>query len=337
MAPNDRRFVWSQASFQECAIRILFLDDDPDARTLAVRAVLQEFAGAEALEAADRASLLRQLDAGPVDILVTDYDLRWTDGFAVFDLAIARHPNCVAVMFTGTGNEALAVRAMKTGFADYVVKSPGQLRRLANGVRMAYERAAERRLLQDNREILRKELYHRLHNNLQIIISLMALTLRGLVEPRDKKQVRALIRRVQSFSLLQERFYRSEDLRSIDIGAFISGLVQEFDAGEPNIDFVTEIEPMSMSIDEAVPVGLIANELLMEVRATAATAQLVTMSLRATSDGGELHIFAPDAAEDRSPSGLGIDLVQRLASQIGATVIRQVTVAGIETRVSFVA
>lgn len=320
----------------ERAIRILFLDDDPDTRTLAVRAVLKEFAGAEALEAADRTSLVNQLDAGPVDILVTDYDLRWTDGFAVFDLTVARNPNCVAVMFTGTGNEELAVRAMKAGFADYVVKSPGQLRRLANSVRIAHERSAERRLLRENREILRKELYHRLHNNLQIIISLMALTLRGLVEPRDKDQVRDLIRRVQSFSLLQERFYRSEDLRHIDIGSFISGLAQEFGAGEPKINFVTEIEPMSVSIEEAVPIGLIANELLMGVRGTTETARRVTMSLCATSDGGELHVCAPAAAEDRGPAGLGMDLVRRLASQIGATVIRQVTADGIETRVSFV-
>jgi len=112
--------------------------------------------------------------------------------------------------------------------------------------------------------------------------------------------------------------------------------VQEFGAGEPNINFVTEIEPMSVSIDEAVPIGLIANELLMGVRGTTETKRRVTMSLCATSDGGELRVCAPAAAEDRHPAGLGMDLVRRLASQIGATVVRQVTADGTETRVSFV-
>lgn len=269
-----------------------------------------------------------------MDILVTDFDLRWIDGFDVFELTIAKHPNCVAVMFTGTGNEALAVRAMKAGFADYVVKSPGQLRRLANGVRIAFERATERRLLRDNREILRKELYHRLHNNLQIIISLMALTLRGLVDPRDREQVGDLIRRVETFGLLQERFYRSDDLRSIDIGAFVRGLVEEFEATEPSIEFEAEIEPMHVSIDEAVPIGLIANELLMGAR-DSSSRRRVKVALRQEQGRRELVIRDPDPAKGAGPTGLGMDLVRRLAGQVHASVERQAEADGLTTRVTF--
>lgn len=296
--------------------------------------MLREFPGAEAVEAADRAGLMRMIEAGPVDILVTDYDLRWIDGFEVFELTVARHPECVAVMFTGTGNEALAVRAMKAGFADYVVKSPGQLRRLANGVRIAFERATERRLLRDNREILRKELYHRLHNNLQIIVSLMALTVRGLVDPRDREQVRDLIRRVETFGLLQERFYRSDDLRSIDVGAFVRGLVEEFGATEPSVDFVAEIEPMHASIDEAVPIGLIANELLMGARASTARRR-VDVTLRQADGRRELVVRDPEPTGTPRPAGLGMDLVSRLAAQVHATVEHHVVSDGVTTRITF--
>src|SRR3712207_2465851 len=107
-------------------MRILFADDDPDTRALAIRALRQEFPDAEVVEASDRQSLDDALGGGTVAILIADFDLRWIDGFEVLERTKAAHPDCVAVMFTGTGNEELAVRAMKAGFDDYVVKAPGQ-------------------------------------------------------------------------------------------------------------------------------------------------------------------------------------------------------------------
>src|SRR3954471_11944 len=105
-------------------MRILIVDDDPDFRSLAVRAMRREFAGAEVVEAGDRASLDRALVAQPLpELLVSDLNLNWIDGFGVIEAVRAVSPDCVAIMFTGTGNEEVAVRAIKAGFDDYVVKS----------------------------------------------------------------------------------------------------------------------------------------------------------------------------------------------------------------------
>jgi DNA-binding NtrC family response regulator len=168
-------------------MRILVVDDDRDARILATRMLRQEFPGAEIAEPVDAAELTRAVEAAPADVLVSDLDLKWTDGFAVFAQVKGAHPNCCCIMFTGTGNEELAVRAMKAGFDDYLVKSPAQLRRLAASVRVALERRRERRELAESRELFRKELYHRLHNNLQIVVSLLRRTARTLRRSRGSR------------------------------------------------------------------------------------------------------------------------------------------------------
>lgn len=320
-------------------MRILFVDDDPDTRALARRSVMQEFPGAEAAEATDRSGLDAALAAAPVDILVADYDLGWIDGFEVHDLVRQAHPDCVAVMFTGTGNEELAVRAMKAGFDDYVVKAPAQFKRLATSVRLAFERHAERTLLRENRELIRQELYHRLHNNLQLVISLMALTLRGVADPAARRDVRDLMARIQSLSLLQERFYRSDDLRHIDIAPFIVGLVDDRRDAAPGLRIEAAVEPFTVSVDRAVPLGLVANEMLMlhVPQNDVGTAGMLRTSLR--RDGGrvELAVRAEGLGTPRARAGLGLDLIRRLATQLDAEVAHDVAGDVVTTRMTFAA
>src|SRR4051794_24830150 len=116
-------------------MRVIVADDDPDTRALNIRALSQEISGLDVVEVSGPESLEQALRSSP-DLLVTDYDLRWIDGFALFEAVRAAHPNCHAIMVTGTGNEELAVRAMKAGFDDYVVKSHNQLKRLAASARI---------------------------------------------------------------------------------------------------------------------------------------------------------------------------------------------------------
>lgn len=320
-------------------MRILFVDDDPDTRALARRSVMQEFPDAQAVEAADRAGLAAALAAGPLHILVSDFDLGWIDGFEVFTMTREAHPGCIAVMFTGTGNEEMAVRAMKAGFDDYVVKAPGQLKRLAASVRVAWDRHAERTLLRENRELIRQELYHRLHNNLQLVISLMALTLRGVTDPPTRREVRNLMRRIQSLSLLQESFYRSDDLRHIDIAGFIVGLAEERREATPGLDVDVRVEPLDVPVDRAVPLGLIANEMIMlyAPKPDAPAGGVLSVSLRGGNGRAELAVEARGLDAALTQAGLGLDLIKRLASQLDAEVAHDASADAITTRLSFAA
>ena len=105
-------------------MRILVIDDNPDDRQLEMREVFALFPGADVVELTNFSAFEAALDAAIPDLVLTDLDLRWANGREVLAAVKARYPLCPVVMFTGTGNETIAVELMKAGLDDYVVKSP---------------------------------------------------------------------------------------------------------------------------------------------------------------------------------------------------------------------
>jgi two-component sensor histidine kinase len=324
-------------------MHILFVDDDPDIRTLAIRAVLQEFPEAEVREATELASLERALRDRAPDILVTDLDLRWTDGFAVFDRVKAANSHCCTVMFTGTGSEELAVKAIRHGFDDYVVKGTHQLRRLATAVRAAYDRNQELRRHSENRELVLKELYHRLHNNLQMMISLLRMTEKTLESQRDREQIADLGRRIQALSALQEEFYRSEDFRRVNVAGFLERLARNLVglAGR-RVTLSCDLEEADLLVDVAVPFGLMANEIITNALKHAFPGgREGRLSLRLKRLDGQLDLTVSDDGAGlvgnmnvAGSGGLGMRLIRRLADQIGAEVSFEGSEAGTTCRIS---
>ena len=133
----------------DARFRVLLIDDNPDDRLLVIRELRREFPGVEVEQVIDAAGLALALDGPAPDVVVTDYQLRWTDGLAVLRAFKQRHPQCPVVMFTGTGSEEVAVEAMKAGLDDYVLKAPKHFVRLSAAVRLARERARQRRAAEE--------------------------------------------------------------------------------------------------------------------------------------------------------------------------------------------
>lgn len=126
-------------------LRVLIVDDNPDDRRLAARALAAEFGGIELSEAGDAESLTKALELGAFDAVITDYRLRWTTGLDVLREVKERFSSVPVVMFTGTGTEDVAVAAMKSGLDDYVVKAPRHFARLPVAVKAALERQRGRK------------------------------------------------------------------------------------------------------------------------------------------------------------------------------------------------
>jgi signal transduction histidine kinase len=138
--------------------RVLIVDDNPQDRLLAKRALSIQFPDLEATEIRNQQELDEAL-AHPIDIVITDFQLRWTDGLEVLEASRRLAPAVPVVMFTNTGSEEVAASGLRNGLADYVVKSPTSFARLAHSVVSALHNAEierrERDLVQREREALK--------------------------------------------------------------------------------------------------------------------------------------------------------------------------------------
>ena len=130
-------------------LRVLLIDDNPDDRALVERELRLRIEQVEVRHISDAAALSEALDAGGFDVAVTDYRLRWTVGTEVLREVKRRHPQVPVVMFTGSGNEEVAVEAMKEGLDDYITKTPKHYPRVPFAVIGCFERAHNRARLQE--------------------------------------------------------------------------------------------------------------------------------------------------------------------------------------------
>jgi PAS domain S-box-containing protein len=125
--------------------RLVIIDDNPEDRILILRELSREFPNLEAEEIIDTEGLNQALNTGNFDLVITDYQLRWNDGVSVLQEFKSRYAHCPVIMFTDSGNQEIAVEAMKTGLDDYIIKSPRHYIRLSVAVRAALERAESKR------------------------------------------------------------------------------------------------------------------------------------------------------------------------------------------------
>ncbi|MBV9622959.1 MAG: response regulator [Acidobacteria bacterium] len=161
--------------------RILVIDDNAQDRLLSRRELNQEFPLAEIVELSGPEDLQRELSARNFQLLVTDYDLGWTNGFEILKHVKKRCPEVPVIMFTGTGDQETAVRAMKEGVADYVVKSAMHGTRLRISARTALDHYRQRAILKENEKLaiigrLTAVIAHEIKNPLDAVSNLLYLT-----------------------------------------------------------------------------------------------------------------------------------------------------------------
>ena len=124
-------------------LHILLVDDNPEDRALVIRELRRDFPNLQINQITDANQFARALESDKGGLVITDYQLRWSDGLAVLRAIKARWPDCPVIMFTGTGSEEVAVEAMKAGLDDYVLKTANQYARLPGAVQRAVERKTQ--------------------------------------------------------------------------------------------------------------------------------------------------------------------------------------------------
>ena len=118
----------------------------------------------------------------------------------------------------------------------------------------------------EEKEILLKEIHHRVKNNLQTISSLLSLQSFSIGDDKVKDAVRESQERVKSMALIHQMLYQQEKLSEIDFGQYLQKLVESISSGYHNpatrVSYHIDCDNARLDIDTAIPLGLIANELL---------------------------------------------------------------------------
>lgn len=118
----------------------------------------------------------------------------------------------------------------------------------------------------DEKEVLLKEIHHRVKNNLQVISSLLSLQSRQLEDSKAKEAIQSGRNRVKSMALIHQKLYQDEDLVGVDVVEYIDkltrSLVDSYKTSDTEINIRTNVDPVKLDVDTIIPIGLILNELI---------------------------------------------------------------------------
>jgi PAS domain S-box-containing protein len=116
------------------------------------------------------------------------------------------------------------------------------------------------------KEVLLREIHHRVKNNLQVISSLLLLQSKHIKGKKNLELFKESQNRVKSMALIHEKLYQSQDLASINfkeyLNALIIGLFRSYQAQSGHVELKLEVGDISLGVDSAIPCGLIINELV---------------------------------------------------------------------------
>ena len=197
--------------------------------------------------------------------------------------------------------------------------------------RKAAEYAIESSLRE--KEVLLREIHHRVKNNMQIISSLVSLHAGQLQESSGREVLKDISNRVRSMAMVHEKLYQSTDFASIDFagyaGNLLNYLLSSYENNFTKVAVKKNFMPVHLSVDRAIPLGLILNELISNVLKHAFEGRKqgeVTITLGKDENGKTILAVRdngkglPDNFKLKKSETLGLRLVQMLAEQLHADV-----------------
>lgn len=180
------------------------------------------------------------------------------------------------------------------------------------------------------KEILFKEIHHRVKNNLQIIGSLLKFQAEYINDPEVMEIFKASQNRIKSISLIHEKLYQTKDLSRIEFAGYVKTLLTQlfitFGIKPDKISFTVNANNIFLSVDNAIPCGLIINELVTNSLKYGFPGNIkghvsIDMSYENTQYTLKIADNGVGMAEDHvinKPKTLGLQLVTTLASQLDA-------------------
>ncbi|MDQ7824167.1 MAG: histidine kinase dimerization/phosphoacceptor domain -containing protein [Candidatus Eremiobacteraeota bacterium] len=201
-----------------------------------------------------------------------------------------------------------------------------------------FENITERRQAEEKiksllaeKELLLREVHHRVKNNMNVIMSLLSLQSQALKDQSAVSSLEDARSRVQSMMVLYDKLYRSSDFRKISTREYLSALIDEIVGIFPARRFLTiekHIDDLVLDSEILSPLGMIINELLTNAMKHSFPGRdkgIITVSLSKKDNEGTLiiednGIGVSETIDIAAPEGFGLQLVGMLAEQLGGTI-----------------
>ncbi|MEN3346856.1 MAG: hypothetical protein V7632_491 [Bradyrhizobium sp.] len=340
---------------------LLYIDDDATLARLVERGLTR--AGFRVVHAASGQEGLDQLIQGGIDVVALDQYMPGLDGLETLEqiLKIADAPPVVFV--TASQDSAIAVTALKAGAADYLVKDVrgefipllqvainGAIRRAA--IQKARDEAeAEVHASRDRyaalaaeREVLLREVNHRVGNSLQIIASLLHLQANSTSQDDVKAALTNAMGRVAAVAQVHRRLYTSHDFKTVMLNQYLEALLEDLRRsaeGNKMSRLTLKAAPVEIDPDRAVAIGIIVNELVMNAVKYAYPdgSGPIHVELKPQADDVVLAISDDgvgfDDKADPRGTGMGQRIVTAMAAKLDASVERDASRKGTRFVVRF--
>lgn len=196
---------------------------------------------------------------------------------------------------------------------------------------LLYTTSQLRKKSRQRAELLMTELNHRVKNNLQMISAILNLQTQTATNAREAQMLEAARSRIQSIGIVHNLLYQKQYDGYVDVNALISRIVHHlskaFENNEKKVELSLSVEDISLEADQAIPLGLIINELLTNIyKYTKPAAGQVNVQLRLMADHEKCSLYLFDNGAEWSmdearihKKGLGLLLTDMLVQQLQAT------------------
>jgi PAS domain S-box-containing protein len=179
------------------------------------------------------------------------------------------------------------------------------------------------------KEVLLREIHHRVKNNMQIISSLLSLQSQSLQDPEIKSMFRESQDRIRTMALVHEKLYQTKDLSRIDFAEYIRSLAaylfRTYQTEAGRVQLKTDMDKTFLDVNTSIPCGLIVNELVSNALKHAFPDERkgeIAIELR-ESEGGTLRLTVrdngigfPEGVDLWTTDSLGLQIVTLLVDQI---------------------